>query len=146
MTWHHRCRREGLLQGLWRGVTLKSVLILCEAANWIRLLPSMLMFGQHTRASAFSILLTVLLGNRPTPMSRITVWFHALLCICILDWLINEFPRVKRVWARGQKQRIAVLRYLLAETMYALLLAPGIALTVCLTMIVFVQGIASVFG
>jgi len=146
MHWHQTCRAMGLWKGLWKAVTLRSVMVLCESANWIRLIPSMLMFGQHTRASAFSLLLTAFIGGRPTRMDGLTPWFFLLLGICAVDWAVNEFPRVRRVWTRGSKQRLSVVRYLAVEFLFALGVAPFIALSVCLSMIVVVQGVTVAFG
>ena len=141
MHWHQLTRSAGLLPGLWKGLGWTTVGAIVEASNWVRMLPSMLIFGPHTRPALWSLLLTSIFIDGPAPLGDLRAWFFVALFVCVVEWLVSDAPKLRRIASRGPKQRRAVLRFIALDAIYHVLIAPVIAFLICVMMITVVYAL-----
>jgi hypothetical protein len=135
MRLHHSAKRLGFLQGVLQTWDWASLAALTEAAAWVRLIPSMLMFGPHTRGAAWSLWLLAIVAARPVPFGQLTLWFHVLVLLCTVDWYVAEGLKLQRSISRGGRHRRAALRLWIVDTIATLAGPPLIAGAIALGMV-----------
>ena len=81
-------QRHGLVKFTTQ-LTLPDWLDFAESANWIRLLPSLLIFAPQGRHGVFNFVLTSVVFGRPAATEALTKWAWILLAFCLLDWYIS---------------------------------------------------------
>jgi hypothetical protein len=79
-------------------VSLRQVAVLTEASNWIRLLPSMLIFSPHCRGALVSFLVLALATGVPCGLGGFTVWYWLCLSCALAEYVLGLRDKRRVYW------------------------------------------------
>lgn len=85
-----QAQRSGYMSFI-TSMTLRDVAMLANAANWVRLLPSLLIVSPQIRGGIATLYLTALLASVPCHIEDLAWGLHLLAVIAVADWALQIF-------------------------------------------------------
>lgn len=114
---------DGFVDMLWAAFSQQAVARLLECSNWVKLVPSILMFSPNTRTAVLGLYIASALGAKPVPLANFTFWFHLLGLMCFVEWLTRDGVKILNRIIGGQRGvRQLQLRWLLTDLSITMLL------------------------
>ena len=120
----NRLKYEGVMSYL-NHFTLKDLMKLTDAANWVRIIPSMFIASPQLRGGMLTLYVTTFFFSVPVKFSQLGTACHitALVVLGDLVWWIMEAPtKERRVW-RARKEALFIGLQIIAPIIMVLFTA-----------------------